>query len=269
MRARVVERRNRLGSPAIDDLADPVVDLVERRMPRDLLKLSRALCPDTAQRVQQALRPVHKGRHIACDFGTDDPGGVRHRVGAAHFRDAALVDRDGQTAGIGAVEGANAGVFFERHRRAPCRNGDDQLSICLVWRLQLNIAHLPIALAISGAAEIGTSKTAAAGSAEHDAVAAANKLWAAVIDGLAVDRHKAEPTGGAAAKSRGGDLGALDDKQRGDIVIAFDIYRDMLAAPPTILSVAARAFAQPLVAEEDRVVALGNLDRCRRDVGWP
>src|SRR3954447_11312855 len=135
--------------------------------------------------------------------------------------------------------------------------------------LTFNVSHLPIALAISGAAEIGTSKTAAAGSAEHDAVAAANKLRTAIVDGLAVDRHKAEPTGGAAAKSRGGDLGALDDKQRGDIVIAFDVDRDILAEPATVSSVAARAFAQPLVAEEDRVVALGNLDQCRRDVGWP
>src|SRR4051812_35146749 len=109
MRARVIERRNRLGSPAINDLADPVVDLVERCLPRDLLELSRALHPDPAQWVQQALRPVHKGRHIACDFGTDDPGGERHRVGAAHFRDAAVVDRDGQTAGVGTVEGANLG----------------------------------------------------------------------------------------------------------------------------------------------------------------
>ena len=109
----------------------------------------------------------------------------------------------------------------------------------------------------------------AAGSTEHDAVAAANKLRAAVVDCRAVDRHKAEPTGRAAAKSRGGDLGTLDDKQRRDIVIAFDVDRDILAEPATVLSVAARAFAQPLVAEEDRVVALGNLDRCRRDVRRP
>src|SRR3954453_21714685 len=50
--------------------------------------------------------------------------------------------------------------------------------------LTFNVSHLPIALAISGAAEIGTSKTAAAGSAEHDAVAAANKLRAAIVDRL-------------------------------------------------------------------------------------
>jgi hypothetical protein len=119
--------------------------------------------------------------------------------------------------------------------------------------LPFNVAHLLIALAISGGAEIGTAKTAAAGSAEHDAVAAANKLRAAVVDRLAVDRHKAEPTGRAAAKPRGGDLGALDDKQRGDIVIAFYVDRDILAEPATVSSVAARAFAQRLVAEEDRV----------------
>src|SRR4051794_1776327 len=117
MRARIIERRNRLGSPAIDDLADPVVDLVERRLPRDLLELARTLHPDPAQRVQQALRPVYEGGHIACDFGADDPVGERHRVGAAHFRDAAVVDRDGQAAGVGTVEGANAWVFFEGHRR--------------------------------------------------------------------------------------------------------------------------------------------------------
>src|SRR3954454_22367728 len=60
--------------------------------------------------------------------------------------------------------------------------------------LTFNVPHLLIALPISGATEIGTSKTAAAGSAEHDAVAAANKLRAAVVDRFAVDRHKAEPT---------------------------------------------------------------------------
>src|ERR1041384_5770587 len=59
------------------------------------------------------------------------------------------------------------------------------------------------------------------------------------------------------------------DKQRGDIALTFDVDRDILAEPAAVLSVAARAFAQALVAEEDRVVALGNLDRCRRDVGWP
>src|SRR3954471_9618806 len=136
MRARIIERRNRFGSPAIDDLADPVVDLVERRLPRDLLELPQALNPDPAQRAQQALRPVYEGGHIACDFGTDDPGGERHRVGAAHFRYAAVVDRDRQTAGVGTVEGANAWGFFEGHQRAPCRNADDRLSICPVWRLQ-------------------------------------------------------------------------------------------------------------------------------------
>jgi hypothetical protein len=88
VRSRVIERRNRLGSPAVDHLADPVVDLIKRRLPRDLLELSRALQPDPAQRVQQALRPVHERGHIACDFGTDDPDGERHRFGAAHFRDA-------------------------------------------------------------------------------------------------------------------------------------------------------------------------------------
>src|SRR4051795_11519826 len=100
MRTRIIERRNRFGSPAIDDLTDPVVDLVERRLPRDLLELSRALHPDPAQRVQQALRPVYEGGQTPRDFGTNDPGGERHRVGAAHFRDAAVLDRDGQTAGV-------------------------------------------------------------------------------------------------------------------------------------------------------------------------
>src|SRR5262249_33467681 len=101
------------------------------------------------------------------------------------------------------------------------------------------------------------------------AVAAANKLRAAVIDRLAVDRHKAKPAGRAAAKPRRSDLGALDDKQCGDVLIAFDIDRDILAEPTAILPVAARAFTQPVVTEEDRVVALGDLDRRRRDVGRP
>src|SRR3954451_653752 len=136
MRARVIERRNRFGAPAIDHLADPVVDFVERRPPRDLLELSRALQADPMQRVQQALRPVYEGGHIACDFGADDPVGERHRVGAAHFRDAAAVDRDGQAAGVGTVEGANAWVFFEGHRRLPCRNATIDYPCVWIWRLQ-------------------------------------------------------------------------------------------------------------------------------------
>src|SRR3954465_12859701 len=62
------------------------------------------------------LTPAVDG--IACDVGADDPGRERHRVGAAHFRDAAVVDRDRETAGVGTVEGANAWVFFEGHKRA-------------------------------------------------------------------------------------------------------------------------------------------------------
>src|SRR3954470_6626836 len=59
--------------------------------------------------------------------------------------------------------------------------------------LTFNVPHLLIALAIGGASEIGTSKTAAARSAEHDAVAAANKLRAAVVDRLPLIVTKPSP----------------------------------------------------------------------------
>src|SRR5262249_28890392 len=131
------------------------------------------------------------------------------------------------------------------------------------------VPHRLVAFAVDRAAAVGAAKTAAARGAELDAVAATDQLRTAVVDRPAVDRHKAKPARGAAAQPRRGDLGALDDKQRADRVVVFDLDPDILAKPAAILSVAARAFAQALVAEEDRVVALGDLDRGRGDVGRP
>src|SRR5947209_907256 len=89
------------------------------------------------------------------------------------------------------------------------------------------------------------------------------------VDRLAIDAHEAEPAGRAAGKPGRGEFGALDDEQRGDLVVAVDLDRDVLAEPAAVFAGAARTRAQPLVADEDRVLPLGNLDRGRRDVRWP
>ena len=116
MRAGVVQRHHRLRPPAVDDLADPLMDLVQRRLPRDALELPGSLRPDAAQRMKQALRSVHEVAHLPGDLVADDPGRVRQRIGAAHLDDAAaVIDHDTQAAGVGTIEGADARAHIDRH----------------------------------------------------------------------------------------------------------------------------------------------------------
>jgi hypothetical protein len=121
VRPGIVQRQYRLCSPAADNLSDPVVDLVERRVPRDPLELPGTFRSNPAQRVQQALRPMHEGFHPLRDFGADDPSRVRRRGRTAHLHDAALIDRDTDAARIRAIKGADAGALFKRHGSAPRR----------------------------------------------------------------------------------------------------------------------------------------------------
>ena len=57
--AGVAERQDRLGAVRVDDVVQPGGDLGQRVVPRDRLELARALRPDAAQRVQDAVRAVH------------------------------------------------------------------------------------------------------------------------------------------------------------------------------------------------------------------
>src|SRR6476661_8669096 len=76
----------------------------------------RSNCPEPFDPV----RPVHKGLHVARHLCADDPGRIGQRVRAAHLGNAAVIDRDGDAARIGAIEGADAGALFERHPKTPC-----------------------------------------------------------------------------------------------------------------------------------------------------
>src|SRR6202040_3651247 len=120
VRAGIVQWHHRLRTPAVDDLVDPLVDFVERRVPRDLLELVRTFRPEAAQRMQQAPRSVHELGHLPSHFVADDPGRVGRRIRPAHLYDTVIGDADAQAAGIGAIESANAGAFLDGHQIPPC-----------------------------------------------------------------------------------------------------------------------------------------------------
>src|SRR5690349_859580 len=65
--------------------------------------------------MQDALRPVDERGHVPGHLVADDASGERRRLGAAHLGDATVLDSDAETARIRAVEGADAGAFYDRH----------------------------------------------------------------------------------------------------------------------------------------------------------
>ncbi len=115
VRAGIVQRHHRLRPPPIDDGADPLVDLVERRLPRDPLELPGTLGSDAAQRVKETLLAMHEVAGVTGDLVADHTGRIRDRIGAADLDDAALIDIDRQAAGVGAVEGAHTRLLFQCH----------------------------------------------------------------------------------------------------------------------------------------------------------
>src|SRR6202043_1376760 len=64
----------------------------------------------------QAARAVHELGRVMRDLVADDAVRIGQGLRAAHLGDAALVHRDGETAGVRAVEGADAGAL-ETHVR--------------------------------------------------------------------------------------------------------------------------------------------------------
>ena len=119
VRTGIVQRHHRLRTPAADDLAYPLVDIVQRRVPRNPLELVRAFRPEAAQRMQQAPRSVHELGHLPSHLVADDPGGVGRGLRTAHLDDPVIGDTDAQAAGIGAIESADAGALFGDHRSHP------------------------------------------------------------------------------------------------------------------------------------------------------
>ena len=115
VRAGVVERRDRLRAPAVDHRADARVDFVQRRVPGDALERAGAFRAGAAQRMQHALRAVHEGGHVLRHLVADDASGERRGFGAADLDDALVLDRDAEAAGVGTIEGADAGAFDDSH----------------------------------------------------------------------------------------------------------------------------------------------------------
>src|SRR5204863_7280635 len=114
----------------------------------------------------------------------------------------------------------------------------------------------------------GTVRAAARG-LEHDGAALLQHVLLAVVDALAVETDLA-----AAARATAREPGrrvrrALGHEahhdRRGRLVV--DLH--LLPEPAAELAGAARARAHPLVAEEQRAVALGDFHRGRRDVARP
>ena len=119
MRTGIVQRHHRLRTPAVDYLVYPLVDIVQRRIPRNPLELVRAFGPEAAQRMQQAAWSVHERSHLPSHLVADDPGGVGRGLRTAHLDDTAIGDTDAQAAGIGAIESADAGALVGDHRSHP------------------------------------------------------------------------------------------------------------------------------------------------------
>jgi len=99
--AGIVQRHHRLRSPSADDVAHPLVDLVQRRVPRDAFELPGPLRSGAAQRMEEALRPVHEITHVAGDLVADDAGRVGRRVRAADLDHSAFIDANREAAGVG------------------------------------------------------------------------------------------------------------------------------------------------------------------------
>ena len=114
--SRVVERHHRLWAVLGDDRADPRVDRVERLVPRDAREAVLALGAHPLERRAQAALTVHELRERARHLGAQHAVGERVGARAADADDARVLDGDREAAGVGAIEGADAGVLDGRSR---------------------------------------------------------------------------------------------------------------------------------------------------------
>src|SRR5258708_4685977 len=117
---------------------------------------------------------------------------------------------------------------------------------------------------------LATRAVAAAARRAHEhAVAALQHVLLAVVDAGAVDADVAQAAGGAAGEAGGGELRALGHDAEHDGTRRAALDQDVLAQAAAEAAGAAGAGAQALVVEEERALALGHLDRRRRDGAGP
>ena len=119
MRAGIIQGHHALRAPLVDHRADALVNDIQRLIPGNLPKMPLAARAGAHQRVADATRPMHEITRVMRDFFAYHASRILQRTGSAHLHDPVILDRDGQTTGIGAVERANAGVFGNGHVDLP------------------------------------------------------------------------------------------------------------------------------------------------------
>jgi hypothetical protein len=117
MWARVVERHHRLRAPAIDDLADALANRCKRLIPTGALEMARAAGADPLQRIAQATAPVDEllaaAGHLVADHSLRIGKGLR----STYLNNPPVLDGQLKAAGVGAVQGTNAGAINGAHCR--------------------------------------------------------------------------------------------------------------------------------------------------------
>ena len=111
MGAGVVQGHHALRTPAVDHGAHALVDDIQRLVPGDLAELSFPARPGSHERLPDAPGPVDEITRVVSDLFAYHASRVTKRAGPPYLHDTVVLDGDGQAAGVGAVERANAGVL--------------------------------------------------------------------------------------------------------------------------------------------------------------
>src|SRR5712692_2336782 len=107
VRSGIVERKDRLRAVGGDHGRESLVDDVERLRPRNALEAPFTLGTRAAQRRLEAPLAVDEAGIRLRDLGAEHPGRIGVRARAADRDDPLVLDRDGEAAGIGTIEGAD------------------------------------------------------------------------------------------------------------------------------------------------------------------
>src|SRR5262245_58338417 len=132
-----------------------------------------------------------------------------------------------------------------------------------------SVAERAIALGHGRIALRRRAVAAAARRTHQDDVTAIEHVLPAVVDRDTVDLHVAEPAMLAAREAGRLELRALGHERREDRRIRLALEADVLPEAAAEAPAPARARSQALLVEEQGAVALGHLDRRRRDVARP